>query len=107
MAIHLTQAAIERVQSFLAGKPGGVMRFGVKKTGCSGWGYVVELIDSASPSDHVFTLEQGIKVVVDQASLALVDGTTIDCVRSAFGSEFVFQNPNMKAACGCGVSFTV
>ena len=106
MAIALTPAAFERVRQFLATEPGALgLRFGVKRTGCSGWGYEVELARDARAGDSV-SEQDGVRVYVDAASLAMVDGTTIDFVRKGLNHEFVFDNPNAAAACGCGESFT-
>jgi iron-sulfur cluster assembly protein len=77
MAITLAPAALERVQGFLAETPGAVgLRFGVKRTGCSGWGYVVDLATEQREGDIRFE-QDGIVVLVDADSLALVDGTQI------------------------------
>ncbi len=51
--------------------------------------------------------DQGVKVYVDPASFRVLDGTTIDFVRQGLNESFRFTNPNAKAECGCGESFTV
>ena len=88
-------------------RDGGVgLRLGVRKTGCSGWAYVVELADAIDAGDVVF--EQGdVKVVVDHDSLAFLDGSTVDYVSEGLVSSFRFDNPNVSDECGCGESFTV
>ncbi len=107
MAIHLTERAAARVAAFLAKRPDAVgLRFGVRRSGCSGWAYVTDLADRIGDTDHVFDAG-GIKVVVDADSLALVDGTEIDFVHKGLNAEFVFANPNVKGECGCGESFSV
>lgn len=106
MSIYLTPTALDRAKRFLAASPESVgLRFGVKKTGCSGWGYEVDVADVKHPDDSVFE-QDGIAVLVDAQSLPLVDGTQIDFVRKGLNQEFVFNNPNAAAACGCGESFT-
>ena len=106
MNIQLTPAALERARRFLQGDPASVgLRFGVKRTGCSGWGYLVDVAHQRNERDQVFE-QDGVTVLVDAASRAMVDGTTIDFVRKGLNQEFVFQNPNATAACGCGESFT-
>jgi iron-sulfur cluster assembly protein len=107
MSIHLTEAAVQRVTKFLATDPSAVaLRFGVKKTGCSGYSYTVDLAKQIAENDQVFE-QDGVKVVVDALSLPLVDGTEIDYARQGINSAFVFRNPNVAGACGCGESFTV
>ncbi|MCK7595083.1 HesB/IscA family protein [Pseudomarimonas salicorniae] len=106
MSISLTPQAAARARQFLSDQPGAQgLRFGVKRTGCSGWGYEVDVAHSISPEDSVFEAD-GVSVVVDAQSLPLVDGTRIDFVRQGLNQVFVFENPNAQAACGCGESFT-
>lgn len=105
--IHLTERAHARIQSFLATRPAAVgVRLGVKKTGCSGYGYVIDLTDAIAANDRVFE-QDGVRIVVDAESLGVVEGTEIDFTRQGLGSTFVFRNPNASGECGCGESFTV
>lgn len=106
MSIQLTPEALERVKSFLGEQPEKVgLRFAVRKTGCSGWAYEIDLSSAVGADDAVFE-QGGIKVIVPKASLPLLDGTEIDFVREGLGSRFAFRNPNVKGECGCGESFT-
>ena len=106
MAITLAPAALARVKSYLAAEPARAgLRFGVKRTGCSGWGYVVGLADAAADGDAVFE-QDGVRVLVDADSLPLVDGTEIDFIKQGLNEQFVFRNPNVAGEWGCGESFT-
>jgi len=107
MAITLTPAAADRVRHFMAERGHGVgLRLGVRKTGCSGFAYVVNYADEVLGNDRVF-VSQGVQVLVDAASLTLVDGTEIDFVRHGLNEAFRFRNPNVRGECGCGESFSV
>ena len=107
MSVSLTPAAADRVRSFLATRGHGVgLRFGVKKTGCSGYAYVVNYADEVGPADVVFE-DSGVKVIVDPDSLRYVDGTEIDFVKQGLNEAFRFRNPNVRGECGCGESFNV
>jgi iron-sulfur cluster assembly protein len=107
MSVSLTPAAVERVRSFLAKRGHGVgLRLGVKKTGCSGFAYVVNYADDVGAGDVVFE-QHGVKVIVDGDSLRYVDGTEIDFVRQGLNEAFKFRNPNVRGECGCGESFNV
>jgi iron-sulfur cluster assembly protein len=107
MSISLTPAAAARVQSFLARRGHGVgLRLSVKKTGCSGFAYVVNYADEIGPEDVVFE-QGGVKVIVDRPSLNLIDGTEVDFIKQGLNEAFRFRNPNVKGECGCGESFTV
>ena len=106
MAIHLTQSAANRVHQFLE-KEGGVgLRLGVRRTGCSGWAYTVELADAVRAQDVVFE-DRGIKIVVANDNLGFLDGSEVDFGGEGFGQSFRFTNPNVAAECGCGESFSV
>jgi iron-sulfur cluster assembly protein len=107
MSISLTSAAADRVRSFLGRRGQGVgLRLSVKKTGCSGFAYVVNYADEIAADDVVFE-DQGVKVIVDRASLDYIDGTEVDFVKQGLNEAFRFRNPNVKGECGCGESFTV
>ena len=107
MAVSLTNSAAERVRSYLARRGSGIgLRVGVKRTGCSGWAYVVDYADEVSDEDVVFDTEE-LKVIVDKTSLELIDGTEIDFVKEGINEAFKFRNPNTKSECGCGESFGV
>ncbi|NUO72972.1 MAG: iron-sulfur cluster assembly accessory protein [Frateuria sp.] len=107
MSISITPPARERIRQFLAQTPGAAgVRFGVKRTGCSGFAYVVDLADAAQPDDHKLDVD-GIALIVDDKSLPMVDGTVIDFRRQGLNAAFVFHNPNATGECGCGESFTV
>ena len=107
MSVSLTDSAADRVRAFLANRGRGVgLRLGVKKTGCSGFAYVVNYADEVANGDAVFETA-GVKVIVDTDSLPYVDGTEIDFVRDGLNEAFKFRNPNVKGECGCGESFNV
>lgn len=105
--IALTPAAITRIQSQLAKRGKGLgLRLGVKKSGCSGWAYVLDYADALEDGDQVFE-QGGAKVVVKAEHLDKLDGLTLDYQREGLNEAFKFINPNVKAQCGCGESFAV
>jgi iron-sulfur cluster assembly protein len=107
MAIMLTESAADRVRTHLTKRGSGLgLRLGIKKTGCSGFAYVVNYADEIRPEDAVFEA-LGVKVIVDPASLPLIDGTLVDFVKQGLNEAFKFQNPKAKGECGCGESFSV
>ncbi len=106
MAIHLTPVAFARVQRFVEQTPGALgLRFGVTRTGCSGWGHITDLAREQRQDDTMFE-QDGVRIFVDADSLALVDGTEIDFGKQGLSETFTFRNPNATAECGCGESFT-
>ena len=107
MAITLTDAAADRVKSFLQQRGKGLgLRLAVRTSGCSGMAYVLEFIDELDEGDIVFE-DQGVKVVVDPKSMAYIDGTELDFAREGLNEGFKFNNPNVKDECGCGESFNI
>jgi iron-sulfur cluster assembly protein len=106
MAVTLTDSARERIRGYLDADPAAIgLRFGVARTGCSGWGYRVDLAREPGPDDRVFEAG-GLRIYVDADSLALVDGTEIDFLKQGLNEQFAFRNPNVAGECGCGESFT-
>src|SRR5688572_14556254 len=106
MAVTLAPAALARVQRYLAETPDALgLRFGVSRTGCSGWQHFADLAKDQREGDHVFE-QEGVRIYVDATSLPMVDGTQIDLIKQRLGEQFVFRNPNASAECGCGESFT-
>jgi iron-sulfur cluster assembly protein len=107
MAIILTDKAANRARTVLANRgKGAALRLGVRPVGCSGNAYVIEYAEAISAEDEVFE-SQGVKIVVHRNHLVFVDGTEIDYRREGLSEGFRFNNPNEKARCGCGESFTV
>lgn len=107
MSISITPAANERMRRFLADTPTAAgVRFGVKRTVCSGFAYVVDLAESVGEGDRLVEVD-GVPLIVNDKSLAMVEGTVIDFQRQGLNASFVFHNPNATGECGCGESFTV
>ena len=81
MSITLTEKAAQRVRTFLENRGKGIgLRLGVKTSGCSGLGYVLEFVDVLNDDDLVFE-QHGVKVVVDPKSLVYLDGIELDYVK--------------------------
>lgn len=107
MTINLTPAAAEHVRKYAQAQGHEAMlRLGIRKSGCTGYAYVVELASEQGPDDVVAD-SSGVRVVVDRKHLPYIAGTEIDYRREGLNAGFHFVNPNEKASCGCGESFTV
>ena len=105
--ITLTERAARHVEQYLGNTPSAVgLRLGVKRTGCSGLAYVVNVADEIAADDTIFD-SAGIKVVVDAESLQYIDGTEVDYVQQGLNEAFRFRNPNAAGECGCGESFNI
>ena len=107
MAITLTNKAAERMVDYLSNRGSGIgVRLSVQTIGCSGLGYNMEFVDGLNEDDSVFE-DKGVQVIVDAKSLIYIDGTEVDFQKEGLNEGFEFNNPNSKAECGCGESFTV
>lgn len=106
--VKLSNAAADNVRALIEGQTasGDVgLRVEVKDGGCSGFQYALAL-DQRRAEDHVFDAS-GIRVLVDEASLPYVEGSTVAYTENSLGSGFEVSNPNVVASCGCGSSFRV
>ena len=103
--MSVTPAAAERVKALIdgRGKPTAGIRIGVRTKGCSGMSYTLEFADAQQPMDEIVETG-GVKLLIDpKASLFLI-GTEMDYTTDKLASQFVFNNPNQRGACGCGES---
>ncbi len=108
MGIEISDKAAVRIRALSDEKatPRGGLRLGVKGGGCSGLSYVIDWASEPSKFDQVFERD-GARVFVDPKSAVFLQGTTVDWQQTLMQTGFVFRNPNVKSACGCGESFTV
>ncbi|QAA93111.1 iron-sulfur cluster assembly protein IscA [Pollutimonas thiosulfatoxidans] len=107
MGITLTPQAADHINRHIEKRGSGLgLRLGVRLTGCSGMAYKLEYVDQPNSDDQVYE-QLGVKVFIDPKSLPFLDGTRVDYSRDGLNEGFKFSNPNEKASCGCGESFTV
>jgi iron-sulfur cluster assembly protein len=106
--IEISDTAAARIRALMAekGTPGGGLRLGVKGGGCSGLSYHVDWATEPARFDQVVERD-GARVFVDPKSAVFLAGTTVDWQQTLMQTGFVFRNPNVKSACGCGESFTI
>lgn len=106
--INMTAAAVAYVEKQLEDIPDAKgLRFGVKASGCSGWSYHISPALTINDDDIQIPIVDSLSLIVDQASLEYVNGTTIDFVTRGLNKEFIFDNPNAVSECGCGESFSI
>lgn len=105
--ITATETAQSKIKQQLDKRGRGLgIRVGVKTTGCSGLAYVIEFVDFQLESDCRIDCN-GYSIFIDAKSEPYLQGVTIDYVKKGLNEGFEFINPNEKARCGCGESFTV
>lgn len=107
MAIALTESAAKQIRRSLQKRGKGLgLRVGVRKVGCSGFAYTFDYADEVGANDALFEAHDA-KLVVGEEALQYLDGSTLDFVREGLKESFRVENPNVKAQCGCGESFSV
>ena len=107
MSITLTESAARQINTYVEKRGEGIgVRLGVKRTGCSGFAYVVDVTDHIT-TDDVLVENRGVMIVVNKEHEPLLEGTEIDFVRQRLSNGFRFRNPNSSGECGCGESFSV
>ena len=107
--ITLTETAAKKVKQKLTtrGKGIGIM-IGIQNTGCSGLAYKLEYLDVLPEVGSYMSYNcNDVMIVVSQKDLPYVDGLTMEYKREGLNEGFNFVNPNEKARCGCGESFTI
>ena len=106
--VSVTDRAADRVREILASadKPAEGIRIGVKKGGCAGMEYTVDLVREPQPADDVVDVG-GAKVFVNPQATLFLLGTEMDFEVTKLRTGFVFRNPNQTSACGCGESVEI
>lgn len=107
--IQITEKAVKQVRRLKEDEEqpaDAFLRVYVKKGGCSGMSYKMDFTTEMGDGDKVFE-SGGEKVVVDTTSYLHLIGMTLDYEGGLNGQGFVFQNPNAKKTCSCGISFGV
>ena len=105
--ISLTATAAKKMQDSLFNRGHGIgMRIGIRTAGCSGFAYVLEFADEIREHDIEID-ERGVTLLIDKKDIVYLRGMEIDHVKKGLNEGFEFNNPNSKATCGCGESFTV
>ncbi len=101
--VSITPAAERQIARLMAGKHAFGLRIGLKKGGCAGMEYTMELAASPETGDEV--VEQGAaRVMIAPMAQMFLFGTEIDYETGLLESGFRFRNPNVTDTCGCGES---
>lgn len=101
--VTITPAAERQIARLMSGKHAFGLRIGLKKGGCAGMEYTMDLVEAAGPNEEV--VEQGdARVLISPKAQMFLFGTEIDYESGLLESGFRFRNPNVTDACGCGES---
>ena len=107
--LNITETCWSRILDVIVdnGEPKLKLRAFVQGGGCSGFQYGFTLDEEINDDDFVIDGPNGVQILVDSVSYQYLAGATLDYKNDVMGSSFVVDNPNAKASCGCGSSFTV
>ena len=105
--VMLTASAASAVKRFIDSSEKEIagLRIKIDGGGCSGFQYALRLEAEIAETDMVHECS-GVTMLIDEQSQALLNGVTVDFIDTMEGSGFKFENPNAKASCGCGKSFS-
>ncbi|KAJ2714876.1 Iron-sulfur assembly protein 1 [Coemansia spiralis] len=108
--LTLTQSAVRRLKELQQGSAANdsskLLKIGIQGKGCSGNAYTLSWVDAPKRFDEKVT-QDGVTVLIESKALLTLIGTEMDWFEGKLASQFVFNNPNVKGACGCGESFLI
>jgi len=104
--LQFTDKAIVHIRKMLAERPNAAFRLSIKKTGCSGYQYVPEIVTEPQENDIAFVADANLQVFIAAQSVSALTGTCVDLADKGLGQKvLVFNNPHAISECGCGESF--
>jgi iron-sulfur cluster assembly protein len=105
--VCLTAPAGDKVRALIAREQQGeFLRLAISGGGCNGLSYKMKFVMEPKRGDIVVRTA-GVRVVVDSKSALYIKGTHLDYSQAMVAGGFKFSNPNAKASCSCGESFSV
>ena len=105
--VQLTPAAGTKVAALLAREgQGDFLLVAISGGGCNGLSYKLKFVPAPKRGD-ILVRTAGVPVVVDSKSALFLKGTRLDYSSALVAGGFKFSNPNAKASCSCGESFSV
>jgi iron-sulfur cluster insertion protein len=106
--IRFSDRAASKVRDLIAGEGNDALKLRVFITGggCSGFSYGFTFDDDVAEDDALVE-KGGVTMVVDAMSYQYLAGAEVDYREGLQGAQFVVQNPNASATCGCGNSFAI
>lgn len=105
--VKLSDAASKRITELLNKRSRGHgIKIGIKTTGCSGLAYTLEYVDFPDQHDNEY-VSNNIIVYINPKHEVYLNGLVMDYITQGLNQGFEFYNPNEKARCGCGESFSI
>ncbi len=105
--VRVSEKAERHFSKQLQHEQATAVRLSVKESGCTGFAYVLDMVNEAVADDIHMVLPTGINLYIDPKSVPVIQGTEIDYVLQGVNSVIEFRNPNVIDSCGCGESFSI
>lgn len=106
-AISVTPAAAEHFARTLSKRTESSLRISLKKSGCTGFKYVIDEVETPEEGDLSLPQDNGVMIYLDPKHLSALNGMVIDYVQEGLNKNLVLNNPNVEDMCGCGESFSL
>lgn len=106
LSLTLTETAADFFRQKMAGQSATAIRLSVKKSGCTGYAYVIDAVNAGEDGDKEMTL-QNITIYISEQAGEMINGSEIDLVTQGLNKNIAFNNPNVTNSCGCGSSFSI
>lgn len=106
-AVTMTDTALRHFERAVGSAKDKLVRLSTKESGCTGYAYVLDLVDASQPDDVILHPSDKVTLAVAPDAVTILRGTEIDYVSEGVNSVVKFNNPNVIAECGCGESFSV
>jgi iron-sulfur cluster assembly protein len=105
--VRLTEPAGVKVRALVAREnQGDFLRIAITGGGCNGLSYKLKFSPEPKRGD-ILVRSSGVAVLVDPRTALYLKGTVLDYSTQLIAGGFKFSNPNAKASCSCGESFSV
>ena len=104
--VELTDNAQNHISEILKEESTEFFRITVLGGGCAGFQYKFDFENEKKDTDNIISTHK-VKILIDDTSLNLIQGSKIDYVTELIGSSFKIINPQASSSCGCGTSFSI
>ena len=101
--LSISDSAAKHIKKIIDDSSSKALRIGLKKGGCAGMEYTMDLVEEIKENDEVIQ-SNGAQIIVAPTAQMFLFGTTIDYEEGLLESGFKFSNPNVAETCGCGES---
>ncbi len=105
--ITVTEKAVKHMKKQLGDEQDKSIRLSVKKSGCTGFAYVLDTVVDGEATDRTINIDDALTIFVANDAALMLVGTEIDLKVEGLNRELQFNNPNVTDMCGCGSSFSV